>query len=719
LLLVAVVGVLRSEPAPSYLWYNKPSTSSGASASTSSLALDKERGLFVAGYFGGSLTLGTNALTSSSTNGWPFEAFVARCTGAGDFLWVRQVGVGVRGELTVLASDSASNAVVCGLFYGVASFGTTNLTVATNSEPTLFLAKYSASGELIWAKTAGVFSPQAIYADHLTPIALDKADNIYLAGHFVERIYLGSTNLVSSGSADGFLAKFDSNGTPLWAQGLGGFGSDRCWGVAVDSTGNPLVTGSFVHQMGIGATHLAGGLWSDVFLAKFDPDGRLLWARQAGGAGDDQATAIALDPFDNAIITGEFVDNIGDGTANFGGVILTNSAHGAGDDFVVKYDPSGNVTWAKQIAGKKETSPIGLAMDGDGSCYVLGSIDGTVSIFGVATLYPAYPSYYVAKFRNDGSPVWAFQGRDETFTKGFAIAADDSGSAYIGGHSIPTLFFGKLAKDHRSSPPAIIQQPSTNLLVHSGGRATFSVAATGAEPTTYQWQLNGTNIAAATNSSFTIDRVTVESTGNYSVILSNSFGSVISSNGALVVAPPTTVPDFVWARRGGGHGWDVGTSVAVDDAGNIYATGFYDFWAEFDGSWLASRSGGGSVMDPDMFLAKYDRNGQLLWIRDGGSEEDDEGRGVAVDGQGNVYVTGYAGSLGTTVQIGETNLLGASGFTAKFDPDGTLLWAMPTGGNAIALDETGHLLLGRRVEQRSDYRRRHNTDKSRRVRGEV
>jgi hypothetical protein len=172
-----------SEPAPSFQWINKHEPSHGGLAAVRSVALDGDSAPFVAGYFVGTITLGTNTLTSSSTNSWPYDLFVTRCDGAGRYLWVRQVGGGgVRGELTLLAADTNQNAIACGLFYGSASFGTTNLTNSPHSEPCLFLAKFDPLGQVLWATTAGRFYPQSIFEDHLTPIALDQSGNIYLTG---------------------------------------------------------------------------------------------------------------------------------------------------------------------------------------------------------------------------------------------------------------------------------------------------------------------------------------------------------------------------------------------------------------------------------------------------------------------------------------------------------------------------------------------------------
>jgi len=192
-------------------------------------------------------------------------------------------------------------------------------------------------------------------------------------------------------------------------------------------------------------------------------------------------------------------------TATFGDVSLTASAESAGDDFVIKYDPAGNAVWAGQVAGNPDQVPTGLAIDATGNSYVLGAVTGAVAVFGVTTLFSPYQNYYLAKFRTDGSAVWALQGRDAGFlTQGLTIAVNGFGNAYVGGRIDADLFWGKLAVDNDSSPPTILRQPPPNLLVHTGGSATLSVLAAGAQPASYQWRLDGTDIVGATNNSLTV-----------------------------------------------------------------------------------------------------------------------------------------------------------------------------------------------------------------------
>src|SRR5439155_25295875 len=91
-----------------------------------------------------------------------------------------------------------------------------------------------------------------------------------------------------------------------------------------------------------------------------------------------------------------------------------------------------------------------------------------------------------------------------------------------------------------SGAPSITQQPAS-LVVTQGTTATFSVAATGALPLTYQWRFGGNNLSAATASSYTINNAQPSNAGNYDVIVSNGSGTVTSLVATLTVRVPPSI----------------------------------------------------------------------------------------------------------------------------------------------------------------------------------
>ncbi len=146
------------------------------------------------------------------------------------------------------------------------------------------------------------------------------------------------------------------------------------------------------------------------------------------------------------------------------------------------------------------------------------------------------------------------------------------------------------------------------------------------------------------------------------------------------------------AVKAGGTGDDRGWGIAVDSNDNSYITGYFDGTAEFGSTTLTSSGG------YDVFIAKVDSSGNYLWtVKAGGTGFYDRGNGIAVDSNGNSYITGY---FDGTAEFGSTTLTSSGGydvFIAKVDSSGNYLWTVKAGGtgfydrgNGIAVDSNGN-----------------------------
>jgi hypothetical protein len=119
--------------------------------------------------------------------------------------------------------------------------------------------------------------------DNKQNMATDKGGNNYIAGYFNPGMTFGSTTLTSvNGTNSAFIAKFDRRGNPVWAKNAGGDGNDQAYNIVADPDGNLYVAGSFSQSITFGTRTLRAGKEGDIFLAKYDSNGNLLWANQAG-----------------------------------------------------------------------------------------------------------------------------------------------------------------------------------------------------------------------------------------------------------------------------------------------------------------------------------------------------------------------------------------------------------------------------------------------------
>ena len=207
-----------------------------------------------------------------------------------------------------------------------------------------------------WALRAG-----GPLGDSASKVAVDALGDAYCVGSFRGGADFngdGVADLTAAGGADGYVAKYSPDGTLLWANRLGGTSDDSAKGVAVGPDGSLYVSGNFVGTAtfgGQGLTLTSRGS-QDSFAAKLDPaTGQFLWARRMGGMTYGDAKAVAADA------TGVFVTGSFDGKADFGPYTFT----GAGADvFVARLDASGNFQWARQMGGAMADGPgNALALD--------------------------------------------------------------------------------------------------------------------------------------------------------------------------------------------------------------------------------------------------------------------------------------------------------------------------------------------------------------------
>jgi hypothetical protein len=179
--------------------------------------------------------------------------------------------------------------------------------------------------------------------DTVTDIVAAKGDYVYVCGHFASAsVQIGGQTLTSNGAKDIFVAKYDTAGALLWAKNMGGAGEDKAVAIATDSLNNMYITGSCGGNASFGALTFTG----NSFIAKLNTNGDVLWVTEP--ATNVTINDIAADPVGNTVICGYFTSNctIG-GTA----VAVTEEA----DGFVARYNTAGTISWFKQLYGLKPT----------------------------------------------------------------------------------------------------------------------------------------------------------------------------------------------------------------------------------------------------------------------------------------------------------------------------------------------------------------------------
>lgn len=396
--------------------------------SVGGIALDATGNVYVVGTFEQTADFG----------GGPVSAFphfdnlyIAKFNSSGNLQWVQtEENPDISAGIVV---DAAGNVFITGSYTGTTSFGATSISSAGSSD--IYVAKFNSSGNLQWVQSGGGTGD-----DRSQDIALDANGDVFITGYFEGTANFGAASRTSAGDTDIFVVKYSgSSGNVQWLQSAGGTSSDVARGIAIDATGNVLITGHFSGTANFGATSrtLAGG--RDVFVAEYSPlSTSWLWTYASGGPNDDIGKGIALNASGNAYITGEF-----SGTANLGGSTLTSA--GSRDIFIAFYDTSvGLPFWARSAGGESFFDYVeGISLDGNENILITGYFRGTANFGAKAVTSVGDSDIFVAKFKPSNLTWhWAQSAGGRQDDKGLGIANDANGNIFVPGTFGLVSYFG-------------------------------------------------------------------------------------------------------------------------------------------------------------------------------------------------------------------------------------------------------------------------------------
>lgn len=394
-----------------------------------------------------------------------------------------------------------------------------------------------------------------------------------------------------------------------WMSFLGGSSDEQAYGVAVDSTGAALVTGSTLSSDFEGANNATYGS-TDAFALKISATGELEWMTYLGGRSGDAAHAIAVDDSEASLITGntQSDDFAGRNNTRFGGV----------DAFVVKVDASGQLVWMTYLGGTSTEDGTGIAVDSQGAALVTGH---TLSndFEGANNTPYGNDDTFVVKIGASGDLEWMTyvggEGHDDA--KGIAVTGDDE--SIVAGITGSAEFTGRNNSSH-------------------GGIDTIVARVNGAGELQWMTYVGGTGRDEGYG-------VASDSDGAAFVVGETSSTDIEGKNNShhggvrdAFIAKVSASGQIDWATYLGGNASDYGFGIAMDDAGAAFATG-YSYSPGFIGR--RNEFHGGLI---DAYTAKVGSTGDLEWMLFLGGTGGEEGHAVAVDSLGNPFVAGLIDS---------------------------------------------------------------------------
>lgn len=345
-------------------------------------------------------------------------------------------GANLRSQFTNEAVDVELNnqneSYVLGYISGETAFNSANLVSSTAGNSDVYVAKYNASGGLIWKKIFG-----GNFADRGADLAIGPDDNIVITGQFFGSIAFGSITLQSvSNSKDIFLAKLDPLGNVVWARSEGGNMSENAYGVTVDYNNNVILTGQYQGTATIGTntfTSLIDPMNSqysyDLFIAKYDSSGNPLWSIDGKGEYEDRGLAVAVDDQNNIFCTGQFSK-----TFQFANNTYNNLGYNIG--YLAKISPSGSLQFFNQMKAGM-TLPYDLEVDKTNKVVISGDFLGVFNYYDNSGPHSFQNTYakkmFILKTENNGQYIWNYTLGSNNDVSSRSISIDQSNNIYITG----------------------------------------------------------------------------------------------------------------------------------------------------------------------------------------------------------------------------------------------------------------------------------------------
>jgi len=405
-----------------------------------------------------------------------------------------------------------------------------------------------------WTKRAGLYAFDLGYG-----IATDAAGNVYISGKYEMNAYFGGTYVTCAGNHDIYVAKYGPDGSFKWVRTAGGKGGDYAHAITCDAAGNVFITGEMEMTVKFGSVTLTGNGDNDVFVAKYNTNGDLLWAKKLGGSSQSDKGLGITQINGSVYVTGYFKI-----TANFAGITLTSA--GGKDIFIAKYTSDGIFQWVKKAGGSGDDEGAAITSDSGGNIYITGYFSNTATFNGTSITSKGGSDVFIAKYNSSGTCIWAKQAGSGGMDYGYGIAADNFGRVFLTGGFRYTTYFGATALKAIGGDADIFvacynSSGNVNWAKRAGGKINDYGRAIAVDKSSNSY-ITGNFGLSATFGATTLTGV--DSTELY-------FASYDVSGNLRWVLKATGMPDESDPMRF----IEMGLSICVDPAKNVLASGTY------------------------------------------------------------------------------------------------------------------------------------------------
>lgn len=396
-----------------------------------------------------------------------------------------------------------------------------------------------------------------------------------------------------------------------WAKNSVGHHNDYAGGLDVDNQGNSYVTGKFYDSISFGATTLSSPETWSVYMAEYDVNGVVLWAKSAGSAANIKVTGICRDRFGYLSIVGLYSDS-----ASFGITSPTTLYSVAGYDvFIASYDANGDLRWARSLGDTGYDYGSAIHADTNGRLYITGDLH-------ISSYNGSASQVFVACYDSSGNNAWLLHEPDyHNFHQGNDLAVSSDGTSYVAGQFFDTLRFSPTAVEGAGNVEANIfllkvDRDGNIGWIQKGGAASGYAAATAIDVDT----AGNSYITGFYHGTITLGTLTLNGPAGLS---DDVFIAKCDSGG-----------NYIWVNKASGP-WSLDNGVHISSAkdGALYVAGNFEDQLTFDTINIYNPS------QPDIFIARLDGSGHFTWAAHCGGSTFDDIAGLRANAQG-IFLSG-------------------------------------------------------------------------------
>jgi hypothetical protein len=307
---------------------------------SSSITSDQAGNIYVGGTFGGTVDFDPGPGVLSLTSSGSTDIFICKLNATGNLIWARALGGSITETLGDLEVDRNNRLYITGSFRSTVDFdvnsGVQNRTANAGFTNDNFIVKWDTASNFMWVHTFGSTGAESSKSMSITP-----SNELINVGNFSSTVdfnpdSIAVFNLTAAGFNAMYVLKLDSNGSFVWAKGIGGIDNNAAFATRADDSGNVYLSGWFKDTVdfdpNLGVFRLVSLGNEDAFVMKMNHAGIFDWAVQYGGTGFQNATSLAIRPTDNYLLVGGVFNNAVDFDPGISTQIISSA--GGSDGFI-------------------------------------------------------------------------------------------------------------------------------------------------------------------------------------------------------------------------------------------------------------------------------------------------------------------------------------------------------------------------------------------------